>query len=204
VGTQPTINPPGKTGNPQVTTEPLYVLVPMFSSDNDQNPADAISCTGVVSGTICGSTLGSTLISLFGALPEAFKAKPSVYTQCPEAGTVPGTCTMHASRLDLGPALVALGYLPPPTANVFVPTPNHSHVVNNDAVNDPAIWWQVLPVLVLDQSDWPSKDGKSGLTSDAAITSAINAGRAVEAPSNFFLFFSSHTQGGAMAHADMQ
>jgi hypothetical protein len=127
-----------------------------------------------------------------------------VYTQCPEAGTVPGTCTMHASRLDLGPALVALGYLPPPTANVFVPTPNHSHVVNNDAVNDPAIWWQVLPVLVLDQSDWPSKDGKSGLTSDAAITSAINAGRAVEAPSNFFLFFSSHTQGGAMAHADMQ
>ncbi len=199
VGTQPSINPPGKVGDPQKTTEPLYVLVPMFSSDNDQNPADAISCTGTVSGTICGSTLGSTLISLFGALPEAFKAKPSVYTQCPEAGTAPGTCTMHAARLDLGPALVALGYLPPPTANVFVPSPNHSHVVNNDAVNDPAIWWQVLPVLVLDQSDWPSKDGTTGLTSSAAITSAINAGRAVEAPSNFFLYFSSHSM-SAMAH----
>ncbi len=74
--------------------------------------------------------MASTLISLFGAVPEAFKAKPSVFTQCPEAGTAPGTCTMHAQRLDLGPALVALGYLKPPIANVFVPSPNHSHVVN--------------------------------------------------------------------------
>jgi hypothetical protein len=203
VGTQPTINPPGKAGDPQVTTAPIYVLVPMFSSDNDQNPNDAISCSGVVSGTICGPTLGSTLISLFGALPEAFKAKPSVFTQCPEAGTAPGTCTMHAARLDLGPALVALGYLPPPTANVFVPSPNHSHVLKNSDVNLPAIWWQVLPVLVLNQSDWPSKDGTSGLTTVSAITSAINSGRAVEAPSNFFLFFSSHAQGGSSAHDQM-
>jgi hypothetical protein len=203
VGGQPNINPPGKVGNPQVTTEPIYVLVPMFSSDNDQNPNDAISCNKTVTGTLCGSSLGSTLISLFGALPEAFKAKPAVFTQCPEAGTAPGTCTMHAQRLDLGPALVALGYLPPPIANVFVPSPNHSHVINSDAVNDPAIWWQVLPVLVLHQSDWPSKDGTSGLTTEAAINSAIKAGSAVEAPSNFFLFFSSHVQSGAMNHSQM-
>src|SRR5579885_2975678 len=204
VGTQPTINPPGKGGNPAATTEPLYVLVPMFSTDNDQNPNDAISCDKVVTGTVCGPTLGTTLISLFGALPEAFKAIPSVFTQCPEAGTSPGTCTMHAQRLDLGPALVALGYLKRPTANVFVPSPNHSHVVNNDAVNDPAIWWQVLPVLVLNQSDWPSKDGSSGLTSSSAIQAAINAGTAVEAPSNFFLFFSSHLQQSATsAHNHM-
>ena len=202
VGTQPTINPPGKVGNPAVTTEPLYVLVPMFSTDNDQNPNDAISCDNVVQGTICGPTLGSTLISLFGALPEAFKAKPAVFTQCPEAGTTPGTCTMHASRLDLGPALVALGYLKPPVANTFVPSPNHSHVVNDDAINDPAIWWQVIPVLVLNQNDWPSKDGGTGISSFAAIQAAIKAGTAVEAPSNFFLFFSSHTQMsmGAMQH----
>ena len=38
VGTQPTINPPGQIGNPADTTAPLYVLVPMFSVDNDQNP----------------------------------------------------------------------------------------------------------------------------------------------------------------------
>lgn len=205
VGTQPTINPPGQVGNPAVTTEPLYVLVPMFSTDNDQNPNDAISCDNVVPGTICGPTLGSTLISLFGALPEAFKAKPAVFTQCPEAGTAPGTCTMHASRLDLGPALVALGYLPPPVANTFVPSPNHSHVINNDAINDPAIWWQVLPVLVLHQSDWPNKEGTTGLTSEAAVNAAIKAGTAIEAPSNFFLFFSSHTRQGAMsAHMQMR
>ncbi|HTZ84089.1 MAG TPA: hypothetical protein VMB66_12905 [Candidatus Acidoferrales bacterium] len=204
VGTQPTINPPGQVGSPAVTTEPLYVIVPMFSSDNDQNPNDAISCTNVVPGTICGPTLGSTLISLFGALPEAFKAKPSVFTQCPEAGTAPGTCTMHASRLDLGPALVALGYLKPPVANVFVPSPNHSHILINQDINLPAIWWQVVPVLILQESDWPSKDGSSGITSYAAMQSAIKAGAAIEAPSNFFLFFSSHTQEGSMsAHNHM-
>src|ERR1700733_9968392 len=50
VGTQPTINPPGKIGNPFITTEPIYVLVPMFSADKGQNPNDAISCANVVQG----------------------------------------------------------------------------------------------------------------------------------------------------------
>jgi hypothetical protein len=196
VGTQPTINPNGVKGNPAVTSEPIFVLVPMFSTDNDQNPNDAISCANVVAGTTCGPTLGSTLISLFGALPEAFKAKPSVYTQCPEPGSAPGTCTMHASRLDLGPVLVALGYVQPPVTNIFVPTPNHSHVLINPDINLASIWWQVVPVLVLDQSDWPTADGKSGITSLAGIQAALKAGTAVEAPSNFFLFFSSTTMAG--------
>jgi hypothetical protein len=145
--------------------------------------------------------LGSTLISLFGAVPEAFKAKPLVYTQCPEPGSAPGTCTMHASRLDLGPVLVALGYLQPPVSNVFVPTPNHSHVLINADINFKPIWWQVIPVLVLDQSDWPTADGKSGITSLASIKAALAAGTAVEAPSNFFLFFSSTV--GSHSHHQM-
>jgi hypothetical protein len=174
----------------------------MFSADNDQNPDDAISCNKVVAGTLCGSDLGTTVISLFGALPEAFKANPSVYTQCPEPGAVPGTCTMHASRLDLAPVLSQLGYIQgPPTANIFVPTPNHSHVVNNDAVSKPAIWWQVIPVLVLSQNDWPAKDGSTGITSTAEIQAAIKAGTAVEAPSNFFLFFSSYPTKAGDMHA---
>ncbi len=200
VGTQPTINPNGMKGNPAVTSEPIFVLVPMFSTDNDQNPNDAISCTNVVAGTTCGPTLGSTLISLFGALPEAFKATPKVYTQCPEPGSAPGTCTMHASRLDLGPVLVALGYLPPPVSNVFVPTPNHSHVLINADINLPAIWWQVVPVLVLNQSDWPNAEGTSGITSLAGIQAALKAGTAVEAPSNFFLFFSSYANSHGHEH----
>jgi hypothetical protein len=195
-GKNPSINPPGQVGNPFNTTEPLYVLVPLFSVNNDQNPNDAISCNNVVAGTLCGPALGTELISLFGAVPEAFKAKPLVYTQCPEPGSAPGTCTMHASRLDLAPTLAALGYIPnPPTANVFLPTPNHSHVLINADINVKPIWWQVIPVLVTSQSDWPSKDGSTGITSYSALIAAKNAGNAIIAPSNFFLFFSSYTMG---------
>ena len=201
VGTQPSINPPGVQGNPKFTTEPIYVLVPMFSTDNDQNPNDAISCDNVVPGTTCGTALGQTLISLFGALPEAFKATPKVFTQCPEPGSAPGTCTMHASRLDLAPVLSELGILQgPPTANIFVPTPNHSHVLINQDINVKAIWWQVVPVLVLNAADWPAKDASSGITSLQALNASINAGHSVEAPSNFFLYFSSHVFGGGGGH----
>ena len=91
--------------------------------------------------------------------------------------------------------LADLGYTGPPTANVFVPTPNHSHVLINADINLPAIWWQVVPVLVTSQSDWPTKDGKSGITSFTALQAAENAGNAIIAPSNFFLFFSSQTMG---------
>ncbi len=192
VGTQPLINPPGQQGKILKTTEPLYVLVPMFSVDNDQNPADAISCKNVVQGTLCGTKLGQTLIKLFGAIPEGFKQKPLVYTQCPEPGSAPGTCTMHASRLDLGPALAALGFIPPPTSNVFLPTPNHSHIVINMDENTKPIWWQVRPVLVLAAGDWPDQGGHNGIVSFAAMEKAIQAKEAVEAPSNFFLFFSSY------------
>jgi hypothetical protein len=196
VGTQPSINPPGGRGNPANTSEPLYVLVPMFSLDNDQNANDAISCKGVVQGTLCGPALGSTLIQLFGAVPEAFKQKPLVSTQCPGPGSAAGTCTMHASRLDLGPVLAALGFIPPPTANVFLPTPNHSHVLIDQDINIKAIWWQVIPVLVLNAGDWPAQDGSTGITSFKAIRTAERTGAAVEAPSNFFLFFSSAVMGG--------
>jgi hypothetical protein len=192
VSTQPTINPPGQTGNPANTTEPLFVLVPMFSTDNDQNLADAISCSKVVPGTSA-------------VLLEAFKAKPAVYTQCPEPGAAPGTCTMHASRLDLAPVLSQPNIVPgPPTANIFVPTPNHSHVVIRPDINIGAIWWQVIPVLVLKQSDWANKDASSGLTSYQDILVAIKDGRAVQAPSNFFLFFSSHANSGMSAQMNMQ
>src|ERR1700760_117952 len=53
-GIDPTINPPGTVGKASDTTAPIYVLIPMFSTDNDQNPNDAISCKDVVPGTTCG------------------------------------------------------------------------------------------------------------------------------------------------------
>jgi hypothetical protein len=191
-GINPTINPPGQTGKATKTTDPLYVLIPMFSADNDQNPNDAISCDNVVPGTICGADLGNALIGFFGALPEGFKTKSLVYSQCPDPGLAPGTCTMHASRVDLAPVLAALGLIAnPPTANVFVPTPNHSHLLADSDINQGAEWWQVLPVLVLNQNAWPPQDGSSGITSVAALKAAEKAGQAIEVPSNFFLFFGS-------------
>jgi hypothetical protein len=133
------------------------------------------------------------LISLFGFVPEAWKAHPLVPTQCPDPNNpVAGTCTMHASSVDLSVTLHALGKTGPPTHPIFVPTPNHDHVVDNSRVNTTPIWWEVRPVLILNQSDWPAADGSSGITSSKAMDDAEAAGRAIEVGSNFFLFFSSH------------
>lgn len=59
-------------------------------------------------------------------------------------------------------------------------------------INVKAIWWRVVPVPVLNPSIWPNKDGSSGITFWRAINETTSAGQAVEAPSNFFLYFSSH------------
>ena len=191
VATEPSIDPAGGAIN---KTAHIYVLVPMFSVDNDQNAADALPCpAGVRSSTVCGSALGNFLISAFGNVPEGFKTTPLVATQCPDPGSAPGTCTTHTSSLDLAPALAALGKIPSPaTANIFVPTPNHTHIIDNDLTNHKnPIWWEVRPVLVLNQADWPAADGSSGITSVRAMDAAENANRAIEVPSNFFLFFGS-------------
>jgi hypothetical protein len=189
--TEPTQDPAG--GNIKHTAH-LYVFVPMFSLDNDKNPNDAMPCpNGGRPGELCGPALGAALIKLFGFVPEAWKTHPAVSTQCPDPNNpVPGTCTMHASSVDLSVTLNALGKSGPPTMPVFVPTPNHDHVVDNSRVNTTPIWWEVRPVLIMDPSDWPTADGSTGITSSKAMDDAEAAGRAIEVGSNFFLFFSSH------------
>jgi hypothetical protein len=150
VVTEPTADPSGADIK---HTAHLYVLVPMFSVDTDQNAADAMPCpNGGRPGELCGAALGHTLISLFGFVPEAWKTHPSVATQCPDPNNpVPGTCTMHASSVDLSQLLFATGHTGPPTGPVFLPTPNHSHVVDNSRVDTQPIWWEVRPVLVKNQ-----------------------------------------------------
>lgn len=203
VVTEPTADP---TGGDIKHTAHLYVLVPMFSVDHDKNPNDAMPCpSGGRPGELCGPALGSALISLFGFVPEAWKTKvnPMITTQCPDPNNaVPGTCTMHASSVDLSVLLHATGKTGPPTAPIFVPTPNHSHVVDDSRVNTGPIWWEVRPVLVMSQSDWPTADGSSGITSSKVMDDVEAAGRAVEVGSNFFLFFSSeHGSMSAAPHA---
>ena len=58
-------------------------------------------------------------------------------------------------------------------------------------MNTGDIWWEVRPVLVMHESDWPAADGSSGITSSEKMDDAENAGRAIEVGSNFFLFFKS-------------
>ena len=188
--TEPTEDP---TGGDIKHTAHLYVLVPMFSVDNDQNPNDAMACpNGGRATELCGSALGQTLITLFGFVPEAWKTHPLVTTQCPDpSNPVPGTCTMHSSSVDLSETLFMLGKTGPPTAPVFVPTPNHDHVIDNSRVIANPIWWEVRPVLVMDASDWPTPNGSSGITSSRKMDDAEAAGRAIEVGSNFFLFFRS-------------
>src|SRR5215472_11667864 len=129
--TEPTEDP---TGGDIKHTAHLYVLVPMFGTST--NPDDAMACPNTPRpGELCGPTLGKTLIDLFGFVPEAWRTHPAVFTQCPDPNAAPGTCTMHASSVDLSVLLNVTGKTGPPTANVFVPTPNHSHVVDNSSVN---------------------------------------------------------------------
>jgi hypothetical protein len=146
--TEPSADP---TGGDIKHTAHLYVLVPMFSVDHDTNPADAMACpSGGRPGELCGAALGNALISLFGFVPEAWKTNvnPAITTQCPDPNNpVAGTCTMHASSVDLSELLFAVGKTGPPSAPVFVPTPNHSHIVDNSDLNTGAIWWEVRPVL---------------------------------------------------------
>ena len=196
--TEPSADP---SGTDIRHTAHLYVLVPMFG--NDTNPADAMACPGTPrAGELCGVDLGNALIGLFGFVPEAWKRTPAVNTQCPDPNNpIPGTCTMHASTVDLSVLLAAM-HMPPlqPTAPTLVPTPNHSHVVDNSRTNTGAIWWEVRPVLIFDPNDWPAADGSSGITSSSAMDAAEEAGRAVEVGSNFFLFFKSQLAQHAMHH----
>jgi len=198
--TEPTADP---TGGDIKHTAHLYVLIPMFSVDNDTNPDHAMPCpSGGRPGELCGVNLGKALVKLFGFVPEAWKTKvnPAITTQCPDPNNaVAGTCTMHASSVDLSKTLFALKKTASPTAPIFVPTPNHSHIVDNSRVNTQPIWWEVRPVLVMSQSDWPSADGTTGITSSKMMDDAEAAGRAIEVGSNFFLFFSSE-MGSKSAH----
>lgn len=184
VGRGSTIDP---TGQPIQNTQKLYVISPFFGDDKDPN--DAFT-----------PQLGQALLSLFGFIPEAFKTHPDVAVQCPEPGLpatqhagMPGTCTMHTTQTDLGPALAKLGKVPPNTS-VIVPTLNHSHII--DGKNFGPVWWEIISVLVTDPAAWPSADGKSGITSLDALRAAQAAGQAAgDQPTNFFLFFDAQPEG---------
>lgn len=183
VGKQPTIDP---TGAPINKVEKLWVLVPFFDTHRGDDEAFTPELTRF-------------LIQKFGFIPEAFKPHPGVDVQCPEPGRpetkhrgAPGTCTMHTSELDLGPTLAKAGKVPPNT-NIIVPTLNHSHILDETVKG--AVWWQIISVLITDESAWPNAEGTLGITSIDALRRAQSLGKAgPDTPTNFFLFFSVHPQ----------
>jgi hypothetical protein len=64
--------------------------------------------------------------------------------------------------------------------------------MDNGLINHKSpIWWEVRPVPVLDQADWPAADGSSGITSVKKMDAEEKAKNAIEVPSNSFLFFGS-------------
>lgn len=180
VGVESALDPAGRRVE---QTEKLFVIVPFFDADGDSEAAP-----------IPG--LKQALIDLFGFVPDAFDPTPGVPVQCPEPGPELGltkhkgdfgTCTMHPKTVDLGPVL---GMSSP----LNVPLPNHSHIIRG--ANFGAVWWQIIVVLVKDQSLWPDVDGTRGLTSVDALRAAqaddpLQVRISPDIPSNFFLFFDS-------------
>src|ERR1043166_6362840 len=73
VVTEPTEDP---TGGKIANTAHLYVLVPMFSVDNDQNPNDAMPCpNGGRKGELWGRRLEKPLSNCLGRYPKRGKPR---------------------------------------------------------------------------------------------------------------------------------
>jgi hypothetical protein len=229
LGVNPSVDP---TGAKIKTTDKIYVLLPMFSVSPDTNAADAIACpttlpsfapntvtmngvpTSVPVNELCGTALGDFLIgsAAFGnSIPDAFRIPSAldkgITVQCPTSTDPSGSCTMHASVLDISAALGLTG------VNTMVPLANHSHIIDTSINSKKSIWWQVIVDEVNDPAVWPSADGSTGLTSLKALRTAQNTPTTVsggtgnqvgaDVTTNFFLFFGSQknktAKGGAMA-----
>ncbi len=99
-------------------------------------------------------------------------------TQC----TATATCIDHPPTIDLSRIAGALPGNPSPSSVDNVPIPAHDHVVGTRNSGQPE-WWNVEVVATTDPATFAT------LTSTAAITAAVNASTAIEAPTNASLFF---------------
>jgi len=99
----------------------------------------------------------------------------------------------YGIQMNCAPASIAVCWDHPATINVpglgIVPLPGHDHLVGTLA-GGRDIWWNVVVVLVLNQSAWPALDGSSGIASTADLAAAQTAGTAsADQPTNVFLNF---------------
>ena len=124
-------------------------------------------------GTSIGNTThGDTLyipVPLFAGAPP---------TQC----TSNAVCIDHPPTIDLSAIAGALPGSPSPSSLYNVNIPAHDHVVGTRNNGLPE-WWNVKVVATTDPATFAT------LTSVSAITAALSASKAVEVPTNAYLFF---------------
>ncbi len=110
------------------------------------------------------------------------------FAQCPD-NTSALTCPNHPAFLDLTPV-----GLKTPTGGVVgvVPLPIHSHILSGGKSG----WWELRVWLIADPTIWPNPStgacsaGTGCLTSLAALTTAMQAGKAIgPVPTTIYLFF---------------
>jgi hypothetical protein len=99
----------------------------------------------------------------------------------------------YGIQMMCAPASVAVCWDHPATISVpglgTVPLPGHDHLVGTIAGGND-IWWNVVVVLVLNQSAWPALNGSSGIVSVSDLASAqLNGTASADLPTNVFLNF---------------
>ena len=124
-----------------------------------------------------GTILGNTKHSDTLYIPVPLFANPPA-TQC----TASATCIDHPSTISLSRIASALPGSPSPSSVANVAIPAHDHVVGTRNSGLPE-WWNVEVVATTDPSTFRT------LTSTSAISAAVTAGTAIEAPTNAYLFF---------------
>jgi hypothetical protein len=100
----------------------------------------------------------------------------------------------YGVKLQCAPATIAVCYDHPATIGVpglgVVPLPGHDHLINTAAGHFDE-WWNVIVVLVLNPTVFPTLNGAHGITSVQDLRLAQYHGTAShDIPTNFFLDFS--------------
>lgn len=183
LGTEPKISITGKPID-IADDDSLYLLGPWFDADNDNESALSIN-----------PELAASMKKLFNGVPDAFDPTPGIAVHCPEPGLPRterkgefGTCTMQPISVDLGPAMVVLGLIPP-NSRFVTPLPNHSMIINGDNLTPK--WRQIKVVMVNDANEWPDADGTKGVTSLQGIRDCqANKKCAPTFSTNLFMYFS--------------
>lgn len=144
-GQGPTLLGVAPTVFPGLPTDvnPFYVLVPAWG------------CAGSGGGIACG---------LVGALAPAYNSTFALSGQETCLPATIQTCWDHPSTIGVPNSLLGGG-----SGFTMVPLPGHDHLIAS-LEHHLDVWWNIMVVLVFNQSAWPSQDAAHGITTVANLT----------------------------------